>query len=184
MGYRGYEHRAVEPRFAFGHGLSYSTFEIGAPQHSPRYEVGTSLAIRVPVTNVGDRAGSEVLQCYVSSEKSRLIRPTKELKAFSKVTLEPGETSIVEIVLDDRSFAYWDPGQEDWEYVSQRIHTELASLGAGRGSQSLARGWRIVPGVFRVYLGRSCINILAVTWIEVVGESSIEEVECDSTKGR
>jgi beta-glucosidase len=179
MGYRGYEHRAVEPRFAFGHGLSYSTFEIGTPQHSLRYELGTSLSIRVAVTNVGDRTGSEVLQCYVGPEKSHLIRPTKELKAFSKVSLEPGETSIVEIVLDDRSFAYWDPGQEDWEYVSQRIHAQRAFVSAGRDSQPLARGWRIDPGLFRVYLGRSCVNILAVTSIEVVGESSTEDIECD-----
>ncbi len=62
---------------------------------------------------------------------ARLARPPKELKAFAKVRLDPGESTVVELVLDDRAFAYWDPGQADWETISARA---LAMFGGHRPS--------------------------------------------------
>jgi beta-glucosidase len=120
VGYRGFDARSIEPAFAFGHGLSYTTWRIDEPAPSAReFRVGEKLRISVPVTNTGERAGSHVVQCYVAPVEPRLERPPKELKAFRRVRLEPGETQVVELTLDDRAFAYWsggwtvDPGQYD-----------------------------------------------------------------------
>ena len=92
MGYRWYDARSLPVRFPFGHGLSYATFEIGAPRVSaddvlPR--LGT-LTVEVDVTNTSDRAGSEVVQLYVEPPPSELVRPPRELRAFAKVTLGAG----------------------------------------------------------------------------------------------
>ncbi len=67
MGYRGYEHRHIAPRFPFGHGLGYTTFELGEPVLSePMFRPGATITVAVPVTNTGDRPGAEVVQCYVA----------------------------------------------------------------------------------------------------------------------
>jgi beta-glucosidase len=159
MGYRGYEHRAIEPRFAFGHGLGFTTFDVGQPTlSSPTFRAGDTLTVSVEVTNTGDRAGSEVVQCYVSPESPRLARPPKELKAFAKVRLAPGASTTVDLELDDRSFAYWDPGQPDWEEVS-------AKAGAMFGQATEERrapGWQVDPGRYQVLVGRSSQDLAAV----------------------
>ena len=143
MGYRGYEHRCIEPRFAFGHGLSYTTFELGEPRLSDAsFRSGGSLTVSIPVTNTGRRAGAEVVQCYVAPASPRLARPPKELKAFAKVRLAPGQTTVVDLVLDDRSFAYWDPGQEDWEPI--REHAAVRCSIAARASDAHPVG-RSIP---------------------------------------
>ena len=73
MGYRGFEHSAIVPRFPFGHGLSYTTFQFGEPTLSgDTYRPGETLTVALPVTNTGSRAGSEVVQCYVAPEAARL----------------------------------------------------------------------------------------------------------------
>ena len=123
MGYRGYEHNAIAPRFAFGHGLSYTSFDLGEPTLSTAtHRSGGTVTVSVPVTNVGSRRrlrGRAVL-CR-ARHLARLARPPKELKAFGKVSLDPGETAAVELVLDDRAFAYWDPGQDDWDEVQDFV---------------------------------------------------------------
>ncbi len=91
MGYRGYEHRQIAPRFAFGHGLSYSTFEFGAPTpSSATWRRGQSITVSVPVTNTGRRAGSEVVQGYVAPRSPKIARPPKELKAFAEAATGAG----------------------------------------------------------------------------------------------
>jgi beta-glucosidase len=107
VGYRWYDARGVAPRFPFGHGLSYTTFEIGAPV----FDGGT---LRCAVTNTGAVAGAEVVQCYVRDVECSVARPSQELKAFAKVQLDPGETKEVKLELDDRAFAFWDIGAHDW----------------------------------------------------------------------
>jgi beta-glucosidase len=107
VGYRWYDTRDLPPRFCFGHGLSYTTFALGEPSFD-------GATLRVPVTNTGDLRGAEVVQCYVRDVESTVARPRQELKAFAKVWLEPGESSEVELALDDRAFAFWDPLQHDW----------------------------------------------------------------------
>ena len=71
-------------------------------------EDGISITVTVKVTNTGDRAGAEVVQCYVSDTECSVERPVKELKAFGKVFLEPGETKTVEMFVNNRGLAFYD----------------------------------------------------------------------------
>jgi beta-glucosidase len=104
MGYRGFDTLGIEPRFCFGHGLGYTTFAYGDATCD-----GTT--VTVDVTNTGGRAGSEVVQCYLSpGAGARDDRPEQELRAFEKVRLEPGERRTVTFALADRAFARWDGG--------------------------------------------------------------------------
>ncbi len=154
-GYRGYEHRCIPPRFAFGHGLGYTSFEIGDPALSEvTFAPGETLTVSVPVTNVGGRAGSEVVQCYVAPTSSSLARPPKELKAFAKVRLAPGESTVVELHLDDRSFAYWDPGQPDLEELATRFSgLAVADRSRRQPHPWLAHRPRALRGADRPFLG-------------------------------
>jgi beta-glucosidase len=168
MGYRGYDRRAIAPRFPFGHGLGYTTFEIGEPTVSaPTFRAGDVLTVSVPVTNTGARAGSEVVQCYVAPVSPRLARPQKELKAFAKVRLETGETATVDLALDTRCFTYWDPGQADWPHVSAR--PPLAVVGPGGATQERrAPGWQLDAGRYELLIGRSSADIAARHTVEVL----------------
>ena len=122
VGYRHYDatDRAVE--FPFGHGLSYTAFEHGdlvvtvldadqsvAPLAAERIEV------TLTVTNRGSVAGKEVVQVYVGDPEARVVRPVRELKAFAKVELAPGETKPVTLRLTGRDLAYWSTRTNDWE---------------------------------------------------------------------
>jgi beta-glucosidase len=168
MGYRGYEHRAIEPRFAFGHGLSYTTFDVGEPVlSSTTFRRGDRISITVRVTNTGARSGSEVVQCYVAPRSCRLSRPLKELKGFDKVRLGPGETATAEMVLDDRSFAYWDPGQRDRAEIDGRLGGS-AIAGLAVTGQQREPGWQIDADEYDVVIGRSSDDILASCTISVV----------------
>lgn len=123
MGYRGFDERGTDPRWCFGHGLSYTTFEWGATtvDHDMVPIAGPGAARHVPaltvtveVTNTGDRPAHEVVQCYLHDGTGQRRRPDQELRAFAKVLLEPGERRAVELTLDERSFAAWDPTGADW----------------------------------------------------------------------
>jgi beta-glucosidase len=168
MGYRGYDHRAIEPRFAFGHGLGYTTFAIGDPTVSARtFTRSESLVVSVPVTNTGARSGSTVLQCYVAPRSPRLVRPPKELKAFAKVRLVPGATETVELVLDDRSFAVWDPGQPGRPDLEVRL-----AAGGGLPTATAERrtaGWYVDPGTYDVLIGLASDDLGARASVEIAG---------------
>jgi beta-glucosidase len=125
VGYRWYDARDIAPRFCFGHGLSYTTFELAEP-------VFDGSTLRVRVTNTGGVAGAEVVQCYVHDVETSVARPPHELKAFAKVTLDPGESKIVELALDERAFAFWDVA---------------------------AHGWTVEPGEFELRIGTSSRDI-------------------------
>jgi beta-glucosidase len=115
VGYRHYDRKGIEPRFSFGHGLSYTPFRYG-PLQLDRSEVtaGEPLAAWLDVTNAGVRGGFEVVQLYVRDVESSLPRPDRELRAFAKVWIEPGCTERVRLDLSPRSFAFWDPERSDW----------------------------------------------------------------------
>ena len=158
MGYRGYEHNTITPRFAFGHGLSYTSFDLGEPTLTATvYRPGETILVTVPVTNAGSRSGSEVVQCYVAPRSPRLARPPKELKAFAKVRLDPGETTAVELLLDDRAFAYWDPGQDDWDDVQAFVPEMFSFLSPPVPRRE--RGWQVDPGSYDILIGRSSVDI-------------------------
>ena len=110
---RGYLFSEVTPLYPFGHGLSYTTFEIGAPVLSASsIKAGEGVSVRVPVTNTGRMAGDEVVQVYLRDEVSSVTRPVKELVGFQRVTLQPGETRQVDIAIRPDSLALWNREME------------------------------------------------------------------------
>jgi len=116
VGYRYFDEHNIEPQFPFGHGLSYTTFAYGKPKISKsKAKIGEPISVTLDVTNTGKRAGAEVVQLYVHDVVSSVPRPKKELKAFKKVFLQPGETKTVTLQLDKRSFAFFDEASEDWK---------------------------------------------------------------------
>jgi beta-glucosidase len=165
VGYRWYDTRHLPTRFPFGHGLSYTTFALGAPVlSSATFRPGETLTIDVPVANTGDRRGAEVVQCYVAPPPSRLDRPAKELRAFAKVWLAPGEEGTARLTLDDRAFAYWDPGWPDYADLDARM--ALLPTNPGRRPRRQA-GWQVDPGTYRVLVGRSSADIAHTLDVEV-----------------
>jgi beta-glucosidase len=111
VGYRYFDTRKVEPLFPFGHGLSYSTFAIDSMKVEKRE---ASATVKVNVKNTGSVAGFEVVQLYVKDDESSLERPEKELKAFSKVFLNPGEIKTVEMILNQDAFQFYDDTKKQW----------------------------------------------------------------------
>lgn len=115
IGYRYYDARQMPVQFPFGYGLSYTTFAYSNPKVSATtFKDVDGVSVSVDITNTGEVAGKEVVQVYVSDRKSGLVRPSKELKAFGKVSLEPGETKTVTLPLDFRAFAYYHPAYRQW----------------------------------------------------------------------
>jgi beta-glucosidase len=106
---RGYLFAEATPLYPFGYGLSYTSFQFGAPVlSSASITAGQGVTVRVPVTNTGKIAGDEVVQVYLRDEVSSVTRPVKELAGFQRVTLEPGETRQVDIALPPRVFELWN----------------------------------------------------------------------------
>jgi beta-glucosidase len=115
VGYRWFDTKNIEPLFAFGHGLSYTTFKYsnlklvrGADANNP------GATVEFEITNTGKRAGAEIAQMYVQDVQSSVARPLKELKGFQKVQLQPGETKTVSVSLDRSAFAFFDEKQSSW----------------------------------------------------------------------
>ncbi|MEH7840244.1 glycoside hydrolase family 3 C-terminal domain-containing protein [Rhizobium laguerreae] len=108
VGYRHHDTRAVEPLFPFGFGLGYTRFGWGEPRLSASDMGAEGVTVSVDLTNIGDRAGSELVQLYVRSPKSKVERPEKELRAFAKLSLLPGETGTAVMKILPRDLAYFD----------------------------------------------------------------------------
>jgi beta-glucosidase len=138
MGYRYYDAKQVEPLFPFGHGLSYTRFSY-TDLRLARASVapGEPVEVELEVTNTGARAGQEVVQLYVRDLVSRLLRPEQELRAFAKLSLEPGETKTVEFTLDARALSYWDPDRQAW--VAEPGEFELRAGASSRDIRARAR---------------------------------------------
>ena len=120
IGYRYFDTANVPVRFPFGFGLSYTKFEY---KNLVINEKGVSFEI----TNTGDVKGKEIAQLYVGLGKSEIIRPTKELKGFAKVELEPGQTKKVEISFDDKTFRYFNVKTNKWEIEKGSYSIMIAS---------------------------------------------------------
>jgi beta-glucosidase len=115
VGYRHFDKDNIAPQFAFGHGLSYTTFEYSNIKlsRSP-VKPGESLTVELQVKNTGRREGAEVVQLYVQDVKASVPRPIKELKGFEKVLLRPEQMKVVRINLDARSMAFYDVAKKQW----------------------------------------------------------------------
>ncbi|AHG01417.1 hypothetical protein HALLA_03250 (plasmid) [Halostagnicola larsenii XH-48] len=105
-----YRYGQADPLYAFGHGLSYSSFEYGRLRISPRgmLRAGDEATISVEVTNTGSMAADEVVQVYTSQRRSRTKQPDLVLRGFERVHLEPGERTRVEVSIDHEAFSIWD----------------------------------------------------------------------------
>ena len=111
VGYRWADKHDIKPLFAFGHGLSYTTFEYGQAKCR---KAGKGFKVTVDVTNTGSREGKETVQLYIGDNESSLERPVKELKGFKKVELAPGETAKVTFEIDEDMLKFYDPVQKCW----------------------------------------------------------------------
>lgn len=115
VGYRWVDKEKVTPVFAFGHGMSYTTFKIGkATADKAKLAQGDSITFTVSVENIGTKAGAEVVQLYVRDCKSSLVRPYKELKAFKKVYLKPGEVKEVKLTIGTDALSFFDDKAHKW----------------------------------------------------------------------
>jgi len=115
VGYRWFEKEKIKPLFAFGYGLSYTTFEYGKiTADKKEMTASDKITFNVEVKNTGKREGSETVQLYITDVKSSVDRPVKELKGFEKVSLQPGETKTVSITIDASALSYFDAGKHQW----------------------------------------------------------------------
>lgn len=133
VGYRHYDSVGLPVRFPFGHGLSYTEFDIAKLRtDAESYAPGAPIHVAVDVSNVGPRAGTEAVQLYLHDPVSRLRRPEQELVAFQKLALSPGETRTLHFNLDARALAFYDPEKQAW--IAEPGDFELR---AGRSSRDL-----------------------------------------------
>lgn len=136
VGYRYYESAGVPVAFPFGHGLSYTTFAYDSLAVAGE---GTDLRVSVRVTNTGCYPGSEVVQLYIAPPAGGPYRPARELRGFTKVFLQPGESRTVTFPLEGRAFSLWQ------------------------------EGWRTAPGTYRLLVGSSCRDIRLEAEVTVPG---------------
>ena len=125
VGYRHYTTAGRPVRYPFGHGLSYTAFERelgGVEVTGP-----DSARVTVRVRNTGQLAGADVVQVYVSPADAPVARPVRELRAFAKVHLEPGEERELTLDLGRRAFGYWDVTREGWRVEGGRYRVELGA---------------------------------------------------------
>jgi beta-glucosidase len=133
VGYRYYDTAGKGPRWPFGFGLSYTSFEYsGLELDKKQFKKGDRLTVSLKVKNTGNREGAEVVQLYTAFKSPALFRATKELKGFGKLHLEPGASKTLSFTLDDRSFAYYHAPSGDWA-----LETGTCRILAGASSQDI-----------------------------------------------
>lgn len=116
VGYRWTDKERIKPTFAFGHGLSYTTFEISNLRSDKvQMKQDDTITFTVNVKNTGERAGSEVVQLYIHDIKSSVDRPKKELKGFQKVYLQPGEDKDITISINKEALSFYDETSSSWK---------------------------------------------------------------------
>lgn len=132
VGYRYYDKKDIEPLFPFGHGLSYTDFDYDKLTLSSETFEDEELIVSLNIKNSGNRSGKEVVQLYVQANGSKEVRPVKELKQFSKVLLQAGESRGIDFRLKKRDLCFFD------------VHSQ---------------SWRADAGEFTVYVGSSSRDI-------------------------
>ncbi len=147
VGYRYYDFRGIEPRYPFGYGLSYTSFEIGEVQVSKQTlnkdDEKDFITLTISIKNTGKVAGKEVLQLYIGEENPVLIKPPKELKDFAKVELLPGESKEVIFTITSRELASFDEVSNSWQ-----VQPDDYVLYVGTSSRHIPRSLTIkVEGV-------------------------------------
>jgi beta-glucosidase len=116
LGYRYYDHSQTKPLFPFGYGLSYTEFAYSDLSVEPMTgNADVPIVISFNVKNTGHREGAEIAEVYVGDSHASVPRPVKELKAFAKVDLKPGESRRITLKLDRRAFSFYDVSKKDWK---------------------------------------------------------------------
>ena len=133
----GYVENDGSPLYPFGYGLSYTTFDYKDFQTVGTLEKGQPLKIRVTVTNTGAVKGDEVVQAYIHDELSSVVRPLKQLAAFRRITLEPGESREVELEIPNRQFALWDRN------MNFRVEEGWFEVWLGKNAEEKITGTRV-----------------------------------------
>jgi beta-glucosidase len=127
IGYSHYDKTGIAPLFPFGHGLSYTSFSWS----NLRLEAdGENVIVSLYVTNTGNRIGQEVVQIYVEDTAPLLPRPRRQLKAFTKLTLSPGDTQTARCLLKPRDFAFYDTKSASWVARSGEFTIHAAASAA------------------------------------------------------
>jgi len=128
VGYRYFDKQNIEPRFPFGYGLSYTTFEYSDLNIQPKkVKKGESVQVTLKVKNTGDMAGAEVVQLYLQDQKSSVVRPEKELKGFDKVYLGPGQEKKITLKIKPEDMQFWDSCQSDWKSEKGKFTVHIGS---------------------------------------------------------
>jgi beta-glucosidase len=144
VGYRWFDTKKIEPLFPFGHGLSYTAFEYGDLKiENAQAKDGAVARVTLDLKNSGKREGAEVVQIYVQGPAdSKIARPAKELRAFQKVFLRPGEHRTVRLALRARDFSYYDVAGKTW-----RIEPGTYNVLAGSSSRDMRLNSTFAPHV-------------------------------------
>jgi len=125
VGYRWFDTKKIQPQFPFGYGLSYTHFSVSQfSTDKSSYGKNETIRVRFTIRNTGGVYGGEVVQLYASDPVCSVLRPEKELKAFEKVFLQPGETRTVEMQVKVTDLAFYDESKKAWnaeagEYILQ-----------------------------------------------------------------
>jgi beta-glucosidase len=125
VGYRWFDTKKITPQFSFGYGLSYTHFALGQiTTDKSSYSKDETIRVKFDIKNTGDSYGAEVVQLYASDPECSVLRPEKELKAFEKVFLKPGETKAVDMQVKVADLAFYDELKKAWnpeagEYILQ-----------------------------------------------------------------
>jgi len=115
VGYRWHDSKKIAPQFPFGYGLSYTTFAYGkATANTKKIASDGSITLSIPVKNTGTQKGKEIVQLYINDQKSSEMRPEKELKAFQKIELNPGEEKIVTFTIDQTALQFYSDVKKAW----------------------------------------------------------------------
>ena len=147
VGYRWFDREKIAPLFPFGHGLSYTTFRYANLRvDQASFKAGEPVRVSVDVENTGKREGDEVVQLYVHDELCSVPRPLRELKAFQRVSLKPGEKKSVTLTLDPAAFVFWNTALHRWELEAGEFKIEVAASSrdirlAGRVTAATAGFW-------------------------------------------
>ena len=116
VGYRWHDTKRIKPSFGFGHGLSYTTFELwDISSDKKKYTLNDTIKVKCKVTNTGDIEGKEVVQVYIGKKNSKIKRAKKELKGFKKVAVSSNQSIEVNISIDIKELAYYNEKSVSWE---------------------------------------------------------------------
>lgn len=128
VGYRHFDKAGIKPLFPFGYGLSYTTFgydhlKLSQPELTPDGHITAS----VDITNTGKRAGAEVVELYLHDPHPKIDKPVRELKGFSKVKLQPGETKTVHFQITRQDLAYFDVAGKQWKADAGQYEVQIGA---------------------------------------------------------